>query len=143
KRGGWVAGDLSWGKVHMLRHHGYPDAQLRLPQELYATYRASSSNSAGYYRYSYGGYTYSDVKTISLLKFESPQLWPLLDEAGRIGVRLVLARAKHDVPAYTAARLSLDVKANESGDLAVTAVLQVHGAAARPVAFIGSSGHGV
>ena len=57
KRGGWVAGDLSWGKLHMLRHCGYPDAQLRLLQELYATYRASSSNSTGYYRYSYGGYT--------------------------------------------------------------------------------------
>ena len=38
KRGGWVAGDLSWGKVHMLRHCGYPDAQVRLLQELYATY---------------------------------------------------------------------------------------------------------
>ncbi|MGA8254113.1 MAG: SWIM zinc finger family protein, partial [Mycobacterium sp.] len=60
KRGGWVAGDLSWAKLNMLRHCGYPDAQLRLLQELYATYRASSSNSTGYYRYSYGGYAYGD-----------------------------------------------------------------------------------
>jgi superfamily II DNA or RNA helicase len=138
KRGGWVAGDLSWSRVAMLRHYGYPDAHVHLLQEFYAAYRASAPNSTGYYSYSY-----SDVKTISLLKFESPQLWPLLDEAGRIGVRLVQARAKHDVPAYTAARLSLDVKANEMGDLAVTPVLQADGAAARPLAFIGSSGHGV
>ena len=143
KRGGWVAGDLSWGKLHMLRHCGYPDAQLRLLQELYATHRASSSNSSGYYRYSYGGYTYGDVKTISLLRFESPQLWPLLDEARRVGVQLVQARPLQEVPTYTTAQLCLDVTADETGDLAVEPVLRVEGAAARPVAFIGSSGHGV
>jgi hypothetical protein len=59
KRGGWVAGDLSWGKLHMLRY-GYPDAQVQLLQQLYATYRASSSNSTGYYSYSYGRYTYGE-----------------------------------------------------------------------------------
>ena len=138
KRGGWVAGDLSWSRVAMLRHYGYPDAQVHLLQEFYAAYRASASNSTGYYSYSY-----ADVKTISLLQFESPQLWPLLEEARRIGVRLVQARAQQDVPAYATARLSLDVTADESGDLAVTPVLQVDGATARPVAFIGSSGHGV
>ena len=143
KRGGWVAGDLSWGKVHMLRHYGYPDAQLRLLQELYATYRASSSNSTGYYRYSYGGYTYGDVKTISLLRFESPQLWPLLDEARRVGVPLVQARPQQDVPTFAMAQLCLDVTLDETGDLTVEPVLRVDGATARPVAFIGSSGHGV
>ena len=138
KRGGWVAGDLSWSRVAMLRHYGYPDAHVHLMQEFYAAYRASASNSIGYYSYSY-----ADVKTISLLKFESPQLWPLLDEARRIGVRLVQPRAQQDVPAYATAQFCLDITANESGDLAVTPVLQVDGARARPVAFIGSSGHGV
>jgi len=143
KRGGWVAGDLSWGKLSMLRHCGYPDAQVRLLQEFYATYRASSSNSTGYYQYSYGSYTYGDVKTISLLRFESLQLWPLLDEARRIGVRLVQARSQQDVPAYAAAQVCLDVTADATGDLAVEPALRVDGAAAQPVAFIGSSGHGV
>ena len=138
KRGGWVAGDLSWSKVAMLRHYGYPNAHVQLLQEFYAAYRNSASNSTGYYSYSY-----ADAKTISLLKFESSQLWPLLDEARRIGVRLVQARAQHDVPAYATAQLCLDVTADESGDLVVTPVLQVDGATARPVAFIGSSGHGV
>ena len=87
KRGGWVAGDLSWSNVHMLGHRGHPDAQVKLLQKLYATFQASSSNSTGYQRYSYGSYTYGNVKTISLLRFESPQLWPLLDEARRVGVR--------------------------------------------------------
>jgi superfamily II DNA or RNA helicase len=143
KRGGWVAGDVSWGKLAMLRHCGYPDAALRLLQELYATYRASSPNSTGYYRYSYGGYSYGEVKTISLLRFESPQLWPLLDEARRVGVRLVQARAQQEVPAYDVAQLCLDVTAGETGDLSVAAVLRVDDRAARPLAFIGSSGHGV
>jgi superfamily II DNA or RNA helicase len=144
KRGGWAAGDLSWGRVDMLAHYGYPDAQVRLLRELYATYRAS--NSTGYHSYSsysYGGYSSGDVRTISLLRFESPQLWPLLDEARRVGVRLVQQRAQRDVPAYATARLCLDVTVDELGDLAVTPTLQVDSATARPVAFIGSSGHGV
>jgi superfamily II DNA or RNA helicase len=138
KRGGWVAGDLSWSRVAMLRHYGYPDAHVHLLQEFYAAYRASASNSTGYYSYSY-----ADVKTISLLKFESPQLWPLLKEARRIGVRLLQARAQHDVPADATAQLCLDVTAGEVGDLAVEPVLRVDGVVAQPLAFIGSSGHGV
>ncbi|HUH71830.1 MAG TPA: DEAD/DEAH box helicase [Mycobacterium sp.] len=143
KRGGWVAGDLSWGKVQMLHYSSYPDAQVRLLEELYATYRASSSNSTGYYPYPYGSSTYGDVKTISLLRFESPQLWPLLDEARRVGVQLVQARPQQDVPSYATAQLCLDVRVDEMGDLAVEPVLRVDGATARPVAFVGSSGHGV
>jgi len=143
KRGGWVAGELSWVKLHALRHRGYHDDHLRLLQELYAAYRVSSSNSTGYYSYSYGGYTYGDGKTISLLRFDSPQLWPLLDEARRVGVRLVEARPLREVPPYAAAQLYLDVMVDEAGDLTVAPVLGVDGAAVRPVAFIGSSGHGV
>ncbi|MCV6986967.1 DEAD/DEAH box helicase [Mycobacterium shinjukuense] len=138
KRGGWVAADLSWSRVAALRHCGYPDAHLHLVHEFYAAYRASATNSTGYY-----GYSYPDVKAISLLKFESPQLWPLLDEARRIGVRLLQAGAHHEVPAYSTARLCLDVTTDESGDLTVAPVLQVGDAPARPIAFIGSSGHGV
>jgi superfamily II DNA or RNA helicase len=143
KRGGWVAGELSWGKLHALRHSGYPDAQLQLLQELYATHQASSPNSAGYYRYSYGGYTYGDVKTISLLRFDSPQLWPLLDEARRIGIRLLQARPLREVPAYATGQLCLDVTAGDTGDLTIEPTLRVDDAATRPVAFIGASGHGV
>ena len=143
KRGGWVAGDLSWGKLQMLRHSGYPEAQVRLLQELYATYRASSSNPTGYYSYSYQSYGYGDGKTISLLRFESPQLWPLLHEARRVGVQLVQTRPPQEVPAYAAAQSCLDVTVDEAGDLTVEPVLWVDGAATRPVAFIGSSGHGV
>ena len=142
KRGGWVAGDLSWANLHMPRY-GYPGAQVRLLQELYATYRASNPNSTGYYRYSYGRYVDGDAKTISLLRFDSPQLWPLLDEARRVGVRLVRARPLRDVPTSATAQLCLDITMDVGGDLVVEPVLRVDGVAERPVAFIGSSGHGV
>jgi len=142
KRGGWVAGDVSWGKLSMLRHCGYPDAHLRVLQELYTAYRASSSNSTGY-RYSYSSYTYGDVKTISLPRFESPQLWPLLDEARRVGVRLVTARPQQEMPAFGAAQLCLDVTVGATGDLTAQPALRVDGGAVRPTAFIGSTGHGV
>ena len=65
KRGGWVAGHLSWGRLDALRHYGHPDAHVRLLQEFYATYRRTSPNATGYYRYSYAGYSHGDGKTIS------------------------------------------------------------------------------
>ncbi|EID13151.1 helicase [Mycobacterium xenopi RIVM700367] len=137
KRGGWVAGDLRWDRLHMLRYSDYPAAQVRLLQELYATYRTSRSNSTVYYGYSYG-----DEKTMALLRFDSSQLWPLLDEARRVGVRLLQPRPWQDVPTYATARLCLDVTAGTTGDLTVTPVLNVEGTATRPIAFIGPSGHG-
>lgn len=143
KRGGWAAGDLSWGKLDMLRHCGYPDAQILLLREFYAAYRRSASNSTGYYHNPYGGYAYGDGKTISLLRFESTQLWPLLDEARRVGVRLIQGRPAQDVPAYAAAQLGVDVTADQTGGLKVEPVLSVDGTTRRPVAFIGSPGHGV
>ncbi|VBA50679.1 DEAD/DEAH box helicase [Mycobacterium pseudokansasii] len=141
KRGGWVAADLSWGRLSALRHYGYPDAHLHALQEFYAAYRAGAPNLTGYYSYSYT--SYGDAKTISLLKFESAQLWPLLAELRRVGVRLVQAQDHHDVLPHAAARLSLDVAADASGNLTVMPLLEVDGAAAQAAAFIGSSGHGV
>ena len=143
KRGGWVAGRSELGQAK----HAAP---LRLS-------RRSASAAAGalcglpsvelesdcLLPLFVWSYTYGDVKTISLLRFESPQLWPLLDEARRVGVQLVQARPPRDVPTYGTAQLCLDVTVDETDDLTVEPVLRVDGAPARPVAFIGSSGHGV
>lgn len=85
-RGGWVAGDLSWTRLPMLRHSGYLDAHLRLAQALYATYQASTPGRISSYSHLYG-----DVKSFPISAFDSPQLWPLLDEASRIGLKLVAA----------------------------------------------------
>ena len=125
----------------MLRHYGFPDAQVRLLQEFYATYRAS--NSTGYYSYSYGGYSYGDVKNNLAAAVRVAAVVPLLDEARQVGVRLVRPRAQRDVPAYAVAQMCLDVTVDDAGDLAITPTLRVDGAPTLPVAFIGSSGHGV
>jgi superfamily II DNA or RNA helicase len=57
-------------------------------------------------------------------------------------VRLLQARPLREVPPYTTAQLCLDVTVNEAGDLTIVPALRVEDATARPVAFIGSSGHG-
>ena len=54
KNGGWVAGDLNWGKLDMLRYSGdYREEQVRLLRELYVLYQARAGRG-GYYGYSYG-----------------------------------------------------------------------------------------
>lgn len=141
KRGGWVADHLSWEKVRTLERDGYLDTHVQVLRELYVTYRASISNPYGVYHYSYGHE--DDGKIMSLLRFGSPQLWPLLESARQAGVRLIQRDTQHEVPPPADAQLCLDVTSDEKGDLAIEPMLRVNGATARPLAFIGSSGHGV
>src|ERR1700733_1638289 len=88
KNGGtWIAGGLQWGKLEALRYYGdHPESQVRVLRELYALYR-SAADSAGYY-----GYGYGDVRSLELSAIDSRQLWPLLDEAESVGLRLVHER---------------------------------------------------
>jgi hypothetical protein len=54
KNGGWVGGDLSWGRLDALRYSGdYREEQVRLLRELYVLYQARGGRG-GYYGYSYG-----------------------------------------------------------------------------------------
>src|SRR5690242_14775343 len=76
KNGGWIAGDLSWGRLDALSYAGdHSGQQVRLLRELHALYQASAGHD-GYY-----GYRYGDEKSIELSSVGSRQLWPLLDEA--------------------------------------------------------------
>jgi hypothetical protein len=63
--GGWVAGNLSWGRLDfMLLRDEFPEAHVRLLHELHALYRASSAaqhSSSGYY-YGYASPGYGDQK---------------------------------------------------------------------------------
>ena len=92
KRGGWVAGDLSWGNVHMLA----PPRLSRRSSEVAA--RALCDLPSVELEFDWlitairTELSHGDAKTISLLRFESPQLWPLLDEARRVGLRSCSAR---------------------------------------------------
>jgi hypothetical protein len=139
KNGGWVGGTLSWARLDSLHYHvGYSAAHLRVLQEIYAVYRSRSGRPLYY--------TYGEEKSIDLSAFESRQLWPLLDEADSVGLRLVHGRKLGGVEPYRCAELCLDVtRGDPSGPLLITPVLQVEGKRtdAGLVAFIGSEGHGL
>ncbi len=119
-----------------MRHYGFRPQQIDALRTLYSLYQACGSSS--YYGYSYGA-----VKSISLSRFESPQLWPMLDEVRSSGVRLVQQRTGHEVPADAIATICLDITATGSGGLRVESVLQVDGTPISAAGFIGSTGHGV
>src|SRR5205823_2160213 len=139
-RNGWVGGGLSWTKLENLHLYGdHLVPHVRLLQELYALHRAREGRS---HYYSYG-----EEKAIDLSVFESGQLWPLLDEAEAIGLRLVHARKwLGDLERYRSAELCLDVtRGDGSGSLAIHPGILIDGipADAVPVLFIGTQGHGL
>jgi superfamily II DNA or RNA helicase len=144
KNGGWIGGDISWGKLDSLLYNGsFPAAQVRLLREIYAVYRSRGSQAAYHYSSSYG---YSHDKMIELSAFESRQLWPLLDEAESIGLKLVYPRKLGLVERYRCAEFCLDVTSDDrTGALVIAPVLQVGGAPADVtlIRFIGSEAHGV
>jgi superfamily II DNA or RNA helicase len=140
KSGGWVAGTLSWAKLDSLRNYGeYPMAQVRLLQELYAMYRSGTGQPAYYFGY-------GAEKSIDLSEFESRQLWPMLDEAAAVGLRLVYGGKLGPVEPHGSAELCLDVtRSDPSGALVITPTVRVDGtdAVAAPIGFIGTEGHGL
>ena len=138
-KNGWVAGGLSWSQLGNLHYSGdYPAAHVRWLKEFYALYKSAAQHFVS-------PYSYGEEKTITLSAFESTRLWPLLDEAGAIGLDLVHARKRlGPLDSYGTAELCLDVTSG-AGPLAITPVLVIDEAAADavPVAFIGAAGHGL
>ena len=137
KSGGWVAGDLSWGRLDALGYSGdYSEQQVRLLRELHVLHRASGGYGG------YGGY-YGDERAIEFSSVGSRQLWPLLDEAGAAGLQLVYPGKRGVLPAYEEAGFCLDVTRGEAGSLRVVPVIRAgDGEPAVPVAFLGAEGHG-
>ena len=138
KNGGWVGGDLSWGRLDALRYSGdYHEEQVRLLRELYVLYQARPGRG-GYYGYSYG-----DDRSIELSAVGSRQLWPLLDQAAAVGLRLVYPGKRGVLAGYGAAEFCLDVTRGAADGLRIVPVIRAAGGEpAAPVAFIGSEGHG-
>ncbi len=141
-RGGWINGSLSWGALDswQLRGGDYRDDHLALARELAAVYRVRMGTS---YYYGYSG----AVKTLDLGACESPQLWPLLEEAERIGLKLVHARAElGEVPRHRHGELILDVTRPEDAGALLSTAVRIDGeddAWLQPLLFIGGNGHGV
>jgi len=138
KNGGWVAGDLNWGKLDVpgwVRDHS--EQQVRLLREFYVLYQASGARG-GYY-----GYHYGDDRSIEFSSIDSRQLWPLLDEATAVGLQLVYPGRRGGLAGYEDARFCLDVTRGEAGGLQIAPVIRAgDGEPAVPVAFIGAEGHG-
>ncbi len=136
----WVGGQLTWDRLDSRLHTGgLAEPQLSVLRELYWMHRAG--DRSGYRAYSYGG----GEKLLDLATFESRQLWPLLDEAERVGVPLVY-RKFGAIPSYGTAALFLDVtRSQPSGPLCVSPVVSVDGSDSPvwPVCFFGSPGHGL
>ena len=137
KNGGWVGGDLSWGKLDGLRYsHEYSEQQVRLLRELYVLYQACGGRG-GYY-----GYHYGDDRSIELSSVGSLQLWPLLDEAQAAGLQLVYPGKRGALGGYEEAEFCLDATRG-AGLLRVVPVIRAgDGQSVVPVAFIGAAGHG-
>ena len=141
--GGWVAGNLSWSRLdYMLLRDEFPPAHVRLLHELFALYRASTTQQGYYTSYSYGGYG-GDQKYLDLSSCESHQLWPVLDQAHELGLPFVYRGKQGMVPPPGTAELTLDVTSDETTLLIAPVIKTSDGADAVPLRFIGSEGHGV
>jgi len=148
-RGGWVNGSLMWSGLDAwhVSNGDYRADHLALIRELYAAHRAREARSA--YHYHHGG-----EKALDLSGFDSPQLWSLLDEGSRLGLKLVHARPElGEVRCHERGELLIDVTRQDAQGSLMTAVLRVDsddrdgadgdGDGREPLLFIGLSGRGV
>ncbi len=140
-RSGWVAGDLSWARLSRRPEPGDgPAERVRWLRQFFLLYEAGQRDG-GYY-----SYYAREEKYLDLTAYESSQLWALLDEAAKLGIRFVYGKNRGDVDHYGTARLTLDVTNDApSGDFVVVPVLVVDGVIGKvvPVRFVGADGHGV
>jgi len=139
-RGGWINGSLTWNGLDSWQSQGgeYRADQLAVLRELRAAQRAREGRLTYYY-------TYGAEKALDLSDC-SAQLWPLLDEALRLGVTLIHARATLGEVPYNDGEVALDVTRCDSGGALVQAVLRVGDDPVdglEPVLFLGRDGHGL
>jgi superfamily II DNA or RNA helicase len=135
RSGTWIYGSLSWSRLDSYDYHGgYRADHVRLLRELLALYRSRLNHT--YYYYGNG-----DERQLELSAVDSPRLWPLLDEAGPAGLRLLHLGRREPVGRYETAEFCLDV--TEAGGLSISPVVKVGEATRKPLGFIGSPAHGV
>ncbi|NEA34674.1 helicase [Streptomyces sp. SID13031] len=134
-KNGWIRGNLTWAALdnpygELLRAHS------QALQELYASYTSRRARA----------YHHGDEKTLELSAFDSRQLWPLLDQALAVGVRLVYSKKRSgDLDPYGVAEFCLDITTDQlSGALLIRPVIRVDPPSdVVPVEFIGAEGHGL
>jgi len=118
-RTGWASTGVSWVRLE----GDYLPDHVRLLKELYALSGSPDGN-------------FVDLST-----FASARLWPMLDEADAMGLRVVHARKRlGDVPRHDSAQLLLDAT-RAGSNLVLGPALRIDGVADQvPVSFIGDHG---
>jgi superfamily II DNA or RNA helicase len=140
--GGWVNGSLRWSGLDawQIRDGTHRADHVTLVRELCALQRVREGRPS-YYWYGYGADKALDLTDCG------PHLWPLLDEAVRIGLLLVHARGElRELPPYCRGEIVLDVTRPGEPRVQLRALLRIDGDGMdglEPVLFLGSSGHGV
>lgn len=110
-RGAWVKGGLTWQNIaYQASAAGVDPAQSRW----FAQFAMLKGSGASVHLYGSEWITIDD--------FESPLLWALLDEAGRLGIALAGSDATPDVILRSSAAIGLDAVANGDG-LELTPIL--------------------
>ncbi len=138
-RGGWVNGSLTWDGLDywQVRSGDFHADQIAVLDEIRSAQRARQG------RVPY--YSYGPEKTLDLSDCGA-QLWPLLDEALRLGVTLIHADAALGEVLCDEGEVALDVTRAEDGGALVQAVLRVRDDPAddlEPLLFLGPDGHGL
>jgi superfamily II DNA or RNA helicase len=139
-RGGWVNGSLTWTGLDSWQGQSgeYRADQIAALRELHAAQQASDSRRSYYY-------SYATEKALDLSDC-SAQLWPLLDEALRLGVTLIHPRAALGEVPCSEGEVALDVSGAEAGGAVVQAILRLRDdpvGCLEPVLFLGRDGHGL
>jgi superfamily II DNA or RNA helicase len=144
-RGGWVNGSLSWGSLEPWSLHGehYREDHVALARRFDAAHQAHEASSSHYYYYSSG-----DQRTIDLTDWDGMQLWPLLDQAARLGVVLVQgSRGGLEIPRYRSGELVLDVSRQDADSARVFPKLRLDPPGELDgygvLQFLGANGHGL
>ena len=131
--GNWVKSTITWGNV------GYQANRLDLDPEQHRWF----SQFAPLHRAGAQVYFGQESDWLYLDDFSSPLLWHLLDEASRIGIRLVGSRKDALVTVAERAELSLDATLSSTGDLRLAPSLAIDGHP-KPLESAGAIGtHGI
>lgn len=133
KTGNWVRGSLTWSSLpHLLNRLALDPAQHTWFGQFAALHRAGRDV-----------YVPGEADWLFLDEFTGPLLWPLLDEAERLGVSLVTGKRETNVTVTHDARIAVDADTTADGGLRLRTVAVVDDVA-HPASTAGAIGdHGV
>jgi len=140
-RAGWVKSGVSWGGLDswQMDRGGFPADQVNILRELYALHQAIAR--PGYRAF----YASTNAERINFSAFDR-SLWPLLDEARQVGLRLVHANpVLGEIRVDQRGEVCLDVTRPNGAGLRIAPELAIDSVETDvvAVAFIGARGHGV